>query len=64
MDKNDELLTPEAVAEKLGVALTTLQTWRARRVGPPSIRVGHRTVRYSAAALQRWLESREQRADG
>jgi len=64
MTEKNDLLTPEQVAEILGVKPTTVQTWRARRVGPPYIRVGHRTVRYSAAALQEWLESREQRPNG
>lgn len=64
MTENDDLLTAEVVAFRLGVAPSTLQTWRARRIGPPSIRVGHRTVRYSATALQAWLDSREQRTDG
>lgn len=57
---HDELLTPTDLAELLGVEVTTLVDWRYRRHGPPWIKLGHRTVRYSRNAVERWLASRQE----
>lgn len=51
------LLTPAEVAERLRVAPRTLETWRRRRQGPPSIKVNG-VIRYDAVALERWVAER------
>ncbi len=55
----DRLLTPNKVAELLGVEHATLVDWRYRLQDPPWIKLGHRTIRYSRRAVDRWLASCE-----
>ncbi len=52
------LLRTEQVAERLGYRPQTLAIWRMRRIGPPCIRVGARSIRYDPAAVERWLAQR------
>src|SRR5215471_1157268 len=52
-----KLLTPEAVAEYIGISKYTLADWRVRKCGPAYILVG-RLPRYSAEDVEHWLESR------
>jgi predicted DNA-binding transcriptional regulator AlpA len=54
----DELLEPKEAAEFLKISISWLAKARAAKDGPPFIRIG-RSVRYSKAALFRWLKSRE-----
>jgi hypothetical protein len=54
------LLTTQQLAQRLGLALITLQTWRAQGLGIPFIKVGRR-VFYRLADVQRY-ERREMRA--
>lgn len=54
----DELLTPDWVAEKLGVSDQALRAWRMRNEGPPYVQVSERVIRYPAAKFVAWLESR------
>ena len=49
------LLSPEQLAEYLGVPLATVYRWRARKTGPRGLRVG-RHVRYRWADVQAWLD--------
>jgi len=56
MSADDRLLPPREAAEYLGVGLIALRDWRYRRIGPPYIRLGHRTVRYRKSDLDAWLE--------
>ena len=49
----EKLLTPSEAAELLGVKLSTLYTWAARRQVPAQ-KVG-RSLRFSPAALSKWL---------
>ena len=49
------LLTPEAVAEKLGVAPKTLANWRSMDTGPKHYKVG-RFVRYKEPEVREWLD--------
>lgn len=51
-----QLLSPEDLAEYLGVPLATVYRWRARRTGPPGMKVG-RHVRYRLAEVEGWLDS-------
>jgi len=57
-----ELLDTAAAAEYLGLAPTTLSTWRwsggPEGGGPPYIRLSSRRIRYRRRDLDRWLTSR------
>jgi predicted DNA-binding transcriptional regulator AlpA len=55
---SDVLLEPNEAAAFLKVSLSWLAKARATNEGPPFVRIG-RCVRYSKAALLRWLKSRE-----
>lgn len=55
---SDVLLEPKEAAAFLRVSLSWLAKARATNVGPPFIRIG-RCVRYSQAALFRWLKLQE-----
>jgi hypothetical protein len=55
---SDVLLEPNEAAAFLKVSLSWLAKERATSEGPPFIRIG-RCVRYSKAALLRWLKSQE-----
>lgn len=57
---HNAMLTPAQVCARLGVTNSTLQTWRKTRrpMGPPWVRLGHRTVRYPSGDLEEWLEER------
>ncbi|TSE00815.1 helix-turn-helix domain-containing protein [Skermania sp. ID1734] len=35
----------------------TLAAWRAKGIGPAYVRIGTRTIRYSIADLDAWLEA-------
>jgi len=50
------LLTPDDVAAFLGIPPLTLQSWRSRRTGPRSYRVG-KHILYRLADVEAWLES-------
>jgi predicted DNA-binding transcriptional regulator AlpA len=50
------LLSPEQLSEYLGgIPLATIYGWRARRTGPPGLKVG-RHVRYRITDVERWLD--------
>ncbi|UDL15386.1 helix-turn-helix DNA binding domain protein [Microbacterium phage Pepe25] len=65
----NDLLTPEEVAEKLRVAVSTLERWRRdtrkrkEQIGPYWVELPGR-VAYRREALNDYISSREQRADG
>lgn len=67
---DDELLTPKEAAALLLVAVSTLVRWRretrktGKLCGPAWVTVGYRTVSYRRGAVQDYIRSREQRADG
>jgi predicted DNA-binding transcriptional regulator AlpA len=50
--------TPEETANRLKVSLSWLAKARMRGDGPPFIKIG-RAIRYSEAALQQWMKSRQ-----
>ena len=58
MEFNDAPLEPNEAAAFLKISLSWLAKARATNEGPPFIRIG-RCVRYSKAALLRWLKSQE-----
>lgn len=51
------LMGPAAVAEYLGVPITTLYKWNSDGNGPRRIRVG-KHVRYRLADVDTWLDER------
>jgi predicted site-specific integrase-resolvase len=53
------LLRPARVAEILDVAVRTLESWRARGVGPGYVRLPGGRVRYPKAVLLAWIEERD-----
>jgi predicted site-specific integrase-resolvase len=57
----EQLLGPEAVAEWLGVPISTLYSWKYRGLGPVALRIG-KHLRYERGAILDWLE--EQRDSG
>lgn len=60
MKVGEQKLLPQAdVASMLGCTVRTLENWRARRTGPPFIRLGNRVV-YREAALEQWLVQQEE----
>lgn len=62
--EEDELMTPEAVAARFGVLVSTLANWRSRgRYGPAYIRIGgpiRGAIRYRRSDVERYLESGRQ----
>jgi excisionase family DNA binding protein len=60
MNVNDELFTPDEVAELLGVTPHTLAVWRCeKRYNLPYVKVG-RLVRYRRNDLLAFIDSRMQ----
>jgi hypothetical protein len=58
MDFGDVLLEPKEAAAFLKVSISWMAKARATNIGPPFVRIG-RCVRYSKAALLRWLKLQE-----
>ncbi len=54
----ERLLTEEELARVLHVELQQVEKMRARREGPPVVRVAPRTIRYRPADVERWLAAR------
>jgi len=52
------LLTPEEVAEMLGLSIDTLAQWRSQRRGIPFVKLSRSIVRYQQRDLESWLEAR------
>ncbi|MEU0566829.1 helix-turn-helix domain-containing protein [Nonomuraea sp. NPDC005983] len=49
-------LTPEDLAERVGVPVSTVYQWNSRDGGPRFVRIG-RYVRYKIADVNAWEES-------
>ena len=56
---SESLLSPKAVAERIGVRETTLANWRSQKMDRPNplpyVRIGG-LVRYRESDLERWIE--------
>lgn len=52
----DALLTPQVVADVLGIPLQTLYAWRVKDAGPRGIKVG-RHLRYRRSDVEAWLDA-------
>ena len=55
-----EWLTQGELAAELRVSMDTLRRWAARRIGPPSIKLGSRVL-YRRESVREWLRSREKK---
>ncbi|MEL6587922.1 MAG: helix-turn-helix domain-containing protein [Pseudomonadota bacterium] len=53
-----EYLTAEQVAQMTGFSTKSLEAYRAKRQGPPFLKVGH-SVRYRADDVRAWMEADE-----
>lgn len=49
-------MTPQDLAERLGVPVSSLYGWRAQRKGPPAMRVG-KHVRYRLIDVLAWEQT-------
>jgi excisionase family DNA binding protein len=58
----EPLLTPEALAELVGVPLKTIYRWNFTGDGPPPVHVG-RHVRYRPQDVDEWIHSRTEHRD-
>jgi hypothetical protein len=53
-----DLLDVAALADYLGVPVSTIHYWRGKEQGPPALKVGRR-LRFRVVDVVRWLEERE-----
>jgi len=51
-----DLLTPQVLAEGLGVPVQTIYVWRTKGAGPRGIKVG-RHLRYRRSDVEAWLDA-------
>ena len=56
------LLSPNEAAARLGISTQRLANMRVVGNGPHHHKLGHRTVRYSEAAIAAWLAGTERRS--
>jgi len=56
MDRLEQLLSVQGLADYLGVPVATIYTWRHRQLGPPGFRVG-KHVRYRRRDVEDWISS-------
>lgn len=54
--RSPKYLSPAAVERRFGIPAATLGTWRYRRYGPAYVKAG-KSILYSAAELQSWLDA-------
>ena len=55
MKQLDELLSPQNLADYLGVPLNTVYRWRYRGGGPAAFRVG-KHIRYRRIDVEEWID--------
>lgn len=53
----DALLSPQQVADYLGVPVATVYRWRYEGTGPRGMKVG-KHVRYRRGEVEAWLDAR------
>lgn len=51
-----EYLTAEQVAQMTGFSTKALEAYRAKRLGPPFLKVGY-SIRYRAEDVRAWVEA-------
>jgi predicted DNA-binding transcriptional regulator AlpA len=52
----DEFINAAKLAEELGIAASTVRSWRSRNFGPKAVRVG-RVYRYRRRDVEAWLDN-------
>lgn len=57
----DNLLSPQQLADYLGIPVKTVYTWRTNNVGPEGIKVG-KHVRYRQSSVETWLNGQSDSA--
>lgn len=57
MAEHDELLPRDETARILTVGVRTLERWAKAGIGPRSIKVGPRAVRYRRSEVSEWLDA-------
>jgi excisionase family DNA binding protein len=57
MTKTNEWLSPQQLADMLGVPVRTIYGWRSRHEGPRAYRI-EKHVRFRLADVDNWLEER------
>lgn len=62
MDDRQRYLLSKDAAAYLGLKTATLRAWRAKRIGPPYLRVSKTVVVYPLAELRAWADDRERHA--
>lgn len=50
------VFSPKEAAQYLGVSISTLKNWRAKKIGPRWVMRGARLVAYKPADLERFLD--------
>lgn len=56
---DQQLMTPKEVAQRLGLAVTTLAIWRCRHPGRlPYVKLGNRAIRYRATDVDAFVTNR------
>lgn len=58
----DNLLSPQQLADYLGVPVATVYGWRYKREGPVGVRIG-RHVRFRRADVLEWIEQQKDERD-
>jgi Helix-turn-helix domain len=53
-----DLMTPAAVADRLGVSTKLLERWRGTGEGPAFVRLTRKTLRYRAADIEAFIAYR------
>ncbi|MDF9277417.1 helix-turn-helix domain-containing protein [Arthrobacter sp. EH-1B-1] len=48
-------MTPRQVAQKYGVSMVELASWRRREIGPPFYTFGRKVVRYDMSDVDDWF---------
>jgi excisionase family DNA binding protein len=56
--RTGEWLSPEELAEELGIPVGTIYQWRYRNVGPPVHKIG-RHLRFRRSDVEAWLEQQK-----
>jgi len=57
-DSPSSLVSPEEVANRLGISAETLAQWRSQERGIPYVKISRNCIRYRASDLEVWLEER------
>lgn len=55
MERNNDWLSPEDLADEIHVPVGTVYQWRYKGTGPKGFKIG-RHVRFRRADVDRWIE--------